>query len=296
MWILKVQGDPEGAPRGPRNAGVLRSLPISVRWYGFGDTWRFRCAAFIVAAFVSSACFQMSAVIKVSADGSGTIEHQFVEAKAEIARLHRPQEIDPASESRARSEGHSLGPGVTYRSSTPIDSSEWHGRATIYTFADVSRLQFSQGEDIFGASPGGDSPVVTAFTCSVTQLPNGHAVLHVKLTKPDWFLARDPDKPGGGLVPFGETMLQQTLDGRAARAPGGRVSIVIQPNGRLVRTNSSFVDGNRVTLQEVDVDRALDDQSFIARLRAAQTVDDYWSAIRNVPGRSDSRARDHDRV
>ena len=62
------------------------------------------------------------------------------------------------------------------------------------------------------------------------------------------------------------------------------MSIVIQPNGRLVRTNSSFVDGNRVTLQEVDVDRALDDQSFIARLRAAQTVDDCWSAIRNVPG------------
>ena len=35
---------------------------------------------------------------------------------------------------------------------------------------------------------------------------------------------------------------------------------------------------------EVDVDRALDNQSFIARLRAARTIDEYWSAIKDVPG------------
>jgi hypothetical protein len=45
-----------------------------------------------------------------------------------------------------------------------------------------------------------------------------------------------------------------------------------------------FVDGNRVTVREVDVNRALGNQSLISRLRAGRTVDDYWSAIRGVPG------------
>jgi hypothetical protein len=237
----------------------------------------------------------MSAVIKVSADGTGTIDHQFVQSRAEIARLRQRQlgfglspdliaAVDPTTESRARLRARNLGPGVTYRSSTAIDTSEWRGRTSVYAFEDISRLQFSQGSDIDGASPGGNSPVVTAFTCAITYAPNGNAVVHINLTQPDWYLPRDPGKPGGGLVWPDDLLVQQMLDGRASQAPGGRVSIIVEPNGHLVRTNSKFVDGNRVTVLEVDVDRALDNQSLIARLRAGRTVDDYWSAIKDVPG------------
>jgi hypothetical protein len=251
--------------------------------------------ACLAAALVSSACLQMSAVIKVSADGSGTIDHQFVQSRAEIARIRQLQDslgldpkliaaVDRTTENRARSRARSLGPEVTYRSSTPIETSDWRGRTTVYAFEDISQLQFSQGEDIDGASPGGDSPVVTAFRCSVTYAPNGNAVLHIKLTQPDWYLPRDPSKPGGGPVLPYEYTVQQTLDAWASRSPGGHVSIAVEPNGRLVRTNSPFVDGNRVTVLEVDVDRALENQSLIARLRAGRTVDEYWSAIKGVPG------------
>jgi hypothetical protein len=62
------------------------------------------------------------------------------------------------------------------------------------------------------------------------------------------------------------------------------VSIAVEPKGHVVRTNSPFVDGNRVTVLEVDVDRALGNESLISRLRAGRTVDEYWSAIKEVPG------------
>jgi hypothetical protein len=249
----------------------------------------------IAAAFLSSACFQMSAVIKVSADGSGTIEHQFAESRTEIARVRQGQlslglsldmiaAVDPHTEYRAQSHASGLGPGVRYRSSSPIETPEWHGRASVYAFDDISQLQFSQGQDIFGASPGGDSPVVTAFRCSVAYAPNGNAVLHIKLTKPDWYLPRDPSKAGGGPVLPYEYTVQQTLDEWASRSPGGHVSIAVEPNGHLVRTNSPFVDGNRVTVLEVDVDRALGNQSLLSRLKAGRTVDEYWSAIKSAPG------------
>lgn len=254
-----------------------------------------KIGACLAAAVVSSGCLQMSAVIKVSANGPGTIDYRFVESRAEIARIRQGQlslglspdliaAVDPLTESRARSQARAVGPGVTYRSSTSIDTSEWNGRSSTYTFDDISRLQFSQGSDIFGASPGGDSPVVTAFRCSVTSAPNGNAVLHINLTQPDWYLPRDPSKPGGGpVLPF-EYTVQQTLDAWLSRSPGGRVSIAVEPNGHLVHTNSPFVDGNRVTILEVDVDQVLSNQLLISRLRAGRTVDEYWSAIREVPG------------
>ena len=254
-----------------------------------------RIGACLAAAMLSSACLQMSAVIKVSADGSGTIDYRFVKSTAEVARIRQGQlslglspdliaAVDPTTENRARFQARSLGPGVTYRSSTPIDTPEWHGRSSAYAFDDVSRLQFSQGEDIFGASPGGDSSVVTAFRCTVTSAPNGNAMLHINLTQPDWYLPRDPSKPGGGpVLPF-EYTVQQTLGAWLSRSSGGRVSITVEPNGHLVHTNSPFVDGNRVTILEVDLDQVLGNQLLISRLRAGRTVDDYWSAIRDVPG------------
>lgn len=85
------------------------------------------------------------------------------------------------------------------------------------------------------------------------------------------------------MLPY-EYTIQQTLDAWLLRSPGGRVSIAVEPSGNLVHTNSRFVDGNRVTVMEVDVDQVLGNQVLISRLRAGRTVDDYWSAIRDVPG------------
>jgi hypothetical protein len=254
-----------------------------------------KIGACLAAAMLSSACLQMSAVIKVSANGSGTIDYRFVKSTAEVARIRQGQlslglspdliaAVDPMTENRARSQARNLGPGASYRSSTPIDTPEWRGRSSVYAFDDISRLQFSQGEDIFGASPGGGSPVVTAFRCSVNSAPNGNAVLHINLTQPDWYLQRDPSKPGGGPVPPYEYTVQETLDAWLSRSPGGRVSIAAEPNGHIVRTNSPFVDGNRVTVLEVDVEQVLGNQLLLSRLRAGRTVDEYWSAIRDVPG------------
>jgi hypothetical protein len=112
------------------------------------------------------------------------------------------------------------------------------------------------------------------------------------LTQPDWYLQGDPSKPGGGPVLPYEYTVQQTVDAWLSRSPGARVSIAVEPNGRLVKTNSPFADGNRVTVLEVDVDQVLENQLLLSRLRAGRTVDDYWSAIKDVPGLKVTLARE----
>ena len=48
---------------------------------------------------------------------------------------------------------------------------------------------------------------------------------------------------------------------------GAHVTIAVEPAGTLVRTTSPFVDGSRVTLLDIDLDRLLEDDALIAVFR-----------------------------
>ena len=47
----------------------------------------FRGALILAAALLSTACFQMTTVLKVNGDGGGTISHRMVYTKAALAQL-----------------------------------------------------------------------------------------------------------------------------------------------------------------------------------------------------------------
>ncbi len=54
--------------------------------------------------------------------------------------------------------------------------------------------------------------------------------------------------------------------------------------GRLVRSNSPYVDGQTVTLFDVDVDALLKDEEAFTRLQNARTPAEAAEALKNVPG------------
>ena len=65
---------------------------------------------------------------------------------------------------------------------------------------------------------------------------------------------------------------------------GAHLVIAIEPAGRLVRTSSPYVTGQRVTLMDVNVDSLLNDETLLQRLQAARTPDEAKAILRNVPG------------
>src|SRR3954451_19987974 len=118
-----------------------------------------RGALVLLAAFTSTACFQMTTVLKVGGDGSGTINHRMVYSKAALGQLKsfaalgggRGDSSDPLSEQQARDLTASIGPGVTYVSSDLITTPLGQGRNATYAFTDVSQLRISTQP----AAPGG---------------------------------------------------------------------------------------------------------------------------------------------
>jgi len=243
----------------------------------------FRLPWVLAAALLSSGCFQMTTVMKVNGDGSGTIDHRMVYATAALAQLRQfaslggrgGQGVDPLSEQQARDMTASIGPGVTYVSSTPISSPFGQGREATYAFTDVSQLRISTQP----AAPGGLAVRTQGFstngetiTFSLSHETGGNAALHIHVPEPNFLDALG--SPGAtaqiGMI---KTMLA-----------GAHVLLVAEPSGTLVRTSSPYVDGQRVTLLEVDLDRVLQDETLLPRLQAATTPEEAKAIVKGAAG------------
>lgn len=241
----------------------------------------------VVAAVLCSACFESTMVLRVGADGTGTLQQRTIVKKAALAQLRTfaalgggRATLDPLSEDQARSLAASLGPGVTFVSSTAITNEDGEGREALYSFSDVSQLRVSETPQPPGGITIKTDTISTAsptITLALTREATGNAVLHIVVPPPAIF--GGPDGTGGVNPALIEQL--QSLKGMLA---GAHLLLVMEPNGHLVRSSSPFVDGQRVTLLEIDVDKVLGDATFVPRLQAAKNLDEVRAIVKDTPG------------
>jgi hypothetical protein len=238
----------------------------------------------LLLAVTSIGCFQMTTVMKINADGSGTVEHRMLFTTQALAQLRQfsalggGRAIDPTSEQQAREMAAALGPTVTYVSSTPVTTPTGGGRDAVYAFSDVSQLRVATQP----AAPGGISikaagvnSTAETLTFSMTHDANGAAVLHVNV----------PENALVDAIASNAATLPQQLPVFKSMLAGAHVTLLVEPAGSIVRASTPYVDGPRVTLLEVDLDELLKDpDALLARVQAAKTPDEVKAALKDVPG------------
>jgi hypothetical protein len=245
-----------------------------------------RVACLLLTAVICAGCFQMTTVMKVNGDGSGTVEHRMLFTTQALAQLRQfaalggargGQAVDPTSEQQAREMASALGPGVSYVSSTPVTTPTGQGRDAIYAFTDVNQVRVAARP----APPGGAtiklqglSTQAEMLTFSLSREANGNAVLHIRVPESALIEA---------LTSSASTAPQQLAMIKTLLA-GARVTLGVEPSGQLVRTSSAHVEGPRVTLLEVDLDELLKDETLVTRVQAAKTPEDVKAALKDVPG------------
>ncbi len=230
----------------------------------------------------------MATVVHVKGDASGTIDQRLVFSPAALAQMKQlamlggsnGPPVDPISEAQARADAARLGPGATLLSSTPISDDTGQGRASVYAFPDINQLRINPQP----APPGGVTVRADgldsrgqAITFTLARTENGNALLTVTVPLPELpaggLMARD----AGSTSPAQIAALKQMFG-------GARVTIAVEPAGRLVRTSSPFVDGSRVTLLDVNLDQLLKDETFLPRIQAAKTADEMKAILQEAPG------------
>jgi hypothetical protein len=65
---------------------------------------------------------------------------------------------------------------------------------------------------------------------------------------------------------------------------GMHVALRVEPAGRVVHSNSPFVDGQTVTLFDVDVDALLNNEQALQQLGTARTPAETAEVLKAVPG------------
>jgi hypothetical protein len=243
----------------------------------------FRAALILSAALASGACFQMTTVLKIDGDGSGTIDHRMIYSTQALAQLRqfaafgggRGAALDPLSEDQFRSMAASIGPGVTYVKSDLITLPTGQGREATFAFTDVSQLRISTQPAAPGniaITAGGLSTTSESITFSLTREPAGTTVLHIHVPEPN-FLDALGTPAAANQIGMVKTMLA-----------GAKVLLLAEPTGALVKTSSPFVADGRVTLLEIDLDQVLKDETLLPRLQAAKTQDEAKAIVQGATG------------
>jgi hypothetical protein len=213
-----------------------------------------RRLAFLPLALLTAACFQGQRVIKVNADGSGTIEDTLIpgeQMKALMAMGDQDQKAEQKTKMQAAAAA--MGPGVTLVSdeTTPEGNLK-----TVFAFKDIGqiRVEVSPGPDSGEEKEGGGDPLAFRF---VRQ--GGKSVLTVIQPQPK--PAEGEAQPPAGM----ESMAQGMWAMMKGMMKGLKLKTLVQVNGQLVKASSPHVDtkASGVTLLEMDFDQiAADDANF----------------------------------
>jgi hypothetical protein len=180
-----------------------------------------------------------------------------------------------------------MGEGVTLMSSTPLKTAAGEGRANVYGFRDIARVRFAQV-----ATPGGTSVRASGLSIGFTdfgavafdlrRLDGGTALLtlHMPGNVLDTLVNQATDPVSGRRL---VTPADQLATLRQAVA-GMQLSIRIEPAGRLVRTSSPYVDGNTVTIFDLNLDELLKEETTFTRLMNAKTAAETAAVLKDAPG------------
>jgi hypothetical protein len=256
-----------------------------------------------VAAALSAACFQTETIIRVKADGTGTIEQtnlankQMIGMAAGMAKqavanaggdASRGPNLDNLGdlfdETKIREQASTFGLGVRYVSSAPLTTPDGlSGAKATFAFDDVRLLNLSNRQD--GATTGPPTP---QLRFELDRAEGGASTLRIRLpegrrsTDDAGAAATDPALPAGrpDLPPEALAMVRNMFK-------GARMTVAVEVDGAIADTDAPQRDGSRVTIFGLDFEQLLSDPGKFSALQSLKPGTDFATArkaLEGVPG------------
>lgn len=269
---------------------------------------------FFLIAFAATSltgCITFLTEINVRGDGSGTMvqtitmnPEQLKESMEGIAKQMGATTTElkegPEKEtSKASGEGPfkeddfkgraaDLGTGVTFISAEKIDTKTAAGVRVTYAFKDINKLAVNPKPAAAMGTVGAGASSGDSLKFRFDRKPNGSAVLTVVFAQPKPEAARDEAATPPPAPASNEESAQQ-MDMMKQMFKGLHVGMAVEVDGKVLKTNSPYVEGSKVTLMDIDFDPLLsDEQGFKALSAKLDTAmgDDrkVMAALRGIKG------------
>lgn len=251
-------------------------------------------------ALCLAGCINSTTVINVKADGSGTIEQTMTMDPQVATQLQQmasgfgqgggEKKGPPFKEEDLRAAAPKMGEGVTFVSATPIHTPQAEGTRAVYAFRDITKLRMNQKPSTpavaqagnMGGVPGGSAPEDMLFRFAKT--PAGTSKVSVVFPEARIDQARKAAPATQPAAKASDPMQAAALAMVKQMLNGLKISIVLQPAGRIVKTNSPYVEGQKVTLLEMDFSQLLGDEAMLQKVQAAGSLEDTKALLRGLKG------------
>jgi hypothetical protein len=249
----------------------------------------------------AAGCLTSNVLVTIRPDGTGTIEHTTTlraSALAELEALLPPEARNPGTmggrpqtlTAPPASSAWHWGPDVRMRSARPVKTAETAGWNTIYDFDNVKSLgvdlmPFTPGLRAFYGVAAMDLTASTRLRMAVEPIADGVNRLTVRF--PRFVMDPSAEPPAAAVSGSAEEMaaLRNVLK-------GSRITVAIETETPLLRTNSPHREANRVTLFEVDFETALFSRQLGMLASTPSTFEEFLASLSDLPGVT--LARDHD--
>jgi hypothetical protein len=253
-----------------------------------------RLASVVAAAAVMAGCLQSNTMVKLKADGSGTIEQTVAISQQAMGMMGAmaqmggegkgaPGSADLFSEATFRNAAARLGPGVKFVSMQPITSEGMTGAKATYSFADITQVRLDPGQSMPGLS-GQDAPEQGGepITFQLRKQASG-AALTITMTKPGAGSEKGAEKPE---VP--QQMPPEMMGMMQTMLKGMKVKVAVEVAGKIVKTDAAHHTDTSVTLLEMDMDTLLQDpamlQALQGKLRPGASPQELQAAFAGMKG------------
>jgi hypothetical protein len=169
---------------------------------------------------------------------------------------------------------------VTFVSSKPIKTADRVGRVATYAFTDITKLKVDQKPqtgDLPAPTEAGGEDMLFRFA----RKPAGTSTLTVVFPEAKLEEARkeaaEKQATAQKVDPAQLAMMKKLFDGL-------RVEIGVDVLGTIVKTNSPYVTGSRVTLLEMNFSELLTNEALLASVAQPKSIEEAKRLLKDVKG------------
>lgn len=245
-------------------------------------------------AFFFTGCIEMHTSITVKKDGSGLVEENifigkeiikmFTEFAAAFADSTQPQqEFNLFEEDKIKAKTSELGEGVEFVSMKTIKTDEKEGYTAVYKFKDINKIKVNQdpSDEMPMAEPAEDSDAADKLVKFkfIKGKPN-----KIIFSLPDEKKKDQPAKDDSTTM----TVEPDTADfeNMVKFMKDMKAKVEIKIDGKIVNTNATHVDGNTITLFDIDFGQLLSDKEKLEQFKKfnPDSFEEVKKLVKDIPG------------
>lgn len=261
--------------------------------------WFFKLSMLSMLAILFFGCIEMHTVITVKKDGSGLVEEnifvgkeiikmftEFVAAFADSTQP--PQEFNLFEEEKIKAKTSELGEGVEFVSVKTIKTDEKEGYTAIYKFKDINKVKVNQdpSDEMPMAEPSEDADPASklVYFKFIKGSPN-----KIIFTLPDEKKKDDTTNVNTNEIETADENAEADtadFENMVKFMKDLKAKVEIKIEGEIVNTNATHVDGNTVTLFDIDFGQLIADKDKLEQFKKfnPDSFEEVKKLVKDIPG------------